>query len=55
MVQLVRLRDPLGPASGSEYCGAWARGAPDWDDLPAREQQRLGIERLPEGEFLLVA
>ncbi|XP_046997193.1 calpain-C [Schistocerca americana] len=48
-VQLVRLRNPLGP--GGEYVGAWARDSPEWDEVPPSEKERLNVRHMGEGEF----
>ncbi|GLV45685.1 Calpain C [Carabus blaptoides fortunei] len=47
-MQLLRLRNPLGPAT--EYVGSWCRDSPDWADVPPHEQDRLQV-RGDAGDF----
>ncbi|XP_063237464.1 calpain-C isoform X3 [Bacillus rossius redtenbacheri] len=51
-VQLVKLRNPVGP--GEEYVGAWSREAPDWDELPPQEKERLATRHMGDGEFWIL-
>lgn len=48
-VQLVKLRNPVGP--GSECVGAWSNDSSEWDDLSQEERDRLDIKNLEDGEF----
>ncbi|KAG7164597.1 Calpain-C-like, partial [Homarus americanus] len=48
-VTLVRLRTPLG--TNVEYLGAWGRTAPEWDEVPPHEKERLNLKYMPDGEF----
>lgn len=48
-IQLLRLRNPLGPAA--EYVGSWSRDSPEWDDVPPAEQDRLQIRVDAGGDF----
>lgn len=50
-VTLVRLRTPLG--TSVEYLGAWGRSAPEWDEVPPHEKERLNLKYMPDGEFWL--
>lgn len=47
-VQLVKLRNPLGPSS--EYIGPWSRESPEWTDIEPHEHERLQLKTL-DGEF----
>ncbi|KAL7632514.1 UNVERIFIED_CONTAM: hypothetical protein RMT77_017177 [Armadillidium vulgare] len=49
-VTIVRLRSPLG--TSSEYIGAWGgRTAPEWEEVPTSEKERLNLKYLTDGEF----
>lgn len=48
-VTLVRMRTPVG--TSAEYLGAWGRSAPEWDEIPPNEKERLNLKYTPDGEF----
>ncbi|XP_077302480.1 calpain C isoform X2 [Arctopsyche grandis] len=49
IVQLVKLRNPIGP--GSECVGSWSNDSSEWDDLSQEERDRLDIKNMEDGEF----
>lgn len=49
----MRLRSPLG--TSSEYVGAWGgRSAPEWEEVPTSEKERINLKYLTDGEFWYV-
>ena len=47
------MKSPLGTTV--EYLGAWSgRGSSEWDEVPPREKERLGLKYMTEGEFWYV-
>ena len=49
LINLIRIRNPWG--SETEWKGAWSDGSKEWEDLPAEQQEHLGLNPGEDGEF----